>query len=74
MREVVPTMFFGVPAVFMKIESKVNSLAADLGWLKRKLVNWARNKIDLEGKKVFAGCVSTNIEVIIYGKIKIIPK
>lgn len=34
-----PTLFFGVPRVFEKIEEKMKSIAASNGYLKQKIGN-----------------------------------
>lgn len=42
MKEVQPTMFFGVPRVFEKMEDKLKVGMAELPSLKKKLVEWSR--------------------------------
>ncbi len=42
LREVRPTVFFGVPRVWEKIQAKMVEAAAQNSWLKKKIAAWAR--------------------------------
>ncbi|KAF6024898.1 ACSBG1 [Bugula neritina] len=44
LKEVSPTIFFGVPRVFEKMSEKIKIGLNELGSLKKKLVGWARGK------------------------------
>ncbi len=42
LREVRPTVFFGVPRVWEKIQARMQAAGAEAPWLRRKIVAWAR--------------------------------
>lgn len=42
MKEVLPTIFFGVPRVYEKMEDKIKIALKDITGIKRKLVDWSR--------------------------------
>ena len=44
LREVRPTVFFGVPRVWEKIQAKMQAAGAEAPWLRRQIVAWARSK------------------------------
>jgi long-subunit acyl-CoA synthetase (AMP-forming) len=44
LREVRPTLFFGVPRVWEKIQARMQAAGAQAPWLRRKLVAWARGQ------------------------------
>jgi long-subunit acyl-CoA synthetase (AMP-forming) len=44
LREVRPTIFFGVPRVWEKIQARMQAVGAAAPWLRRKIAAWARAK------------------------------
>ena len=44
LREVRPTVFFGVPRVWEKIQARMQAAGAQAPWLRRKIAAWARGK------------------------------
>jgi len=44
LKEVRPTIFFGVPRVWEKVQVKIELLMNSSGGLKKKLIGWAKNK------------------------------
>lgn len=48
LKEIRPTFFFSVPRVWEKIDEKMKQVAAENGWLKTKIANWAKS-IGVEG-------------------------
>jgi long-subunit acyl-CoA synthetase (AMP-forming) len=42
LREVRPTLFFGVPRVWEKIQEKMVHMGKNNGTIKKKMVTWAR--------------------------------
>lgn len=48
LQEIRPTIFFSVPRVWEKIEEKMKSVAANNGFLKTAIANWAKG-MGIEG-------------------------
>lgn len=44
LREVRPTIFFGVPRVWEKIQARMQAVGASSSWLRRRIAAWARVK------------------------------
>lgn len=42
LRELRPTFFFGVPRVWEKIQARMEAAGAGSGWVRRRLLRWAR--------------------------------
>ncbi|KAN0030406.1 hypothetical protein ACTA71_010171 [Dictyostelium dimigraforme] len=55
LQEVRPTIFFGVPRVWEKIQVKIQSLLAQKGGIGKKIVSWAQKKGIEGGYKVQKG-------------------
>ena len=59
LKEVSPTVFFGVPRVYEKMEDKLKIGIAAIPGLKKKLLEWARGKArqNAENMKNGYGCL-----------------
>lgn len=57
MVEIQPTQFLSVSHVFEKMNDKMSAALANVNCIKRKLVSWAKRKIESEGLDVIYGLV-----------------
>jgi len=77
LRKARPTVFFGVPRVWEKIQEQMLRVGASVGGVKKRIAGWAKakGKILTEGKmygaeEIAPGCVDSVYDRLVFSKIR----